>query len=133
MSTANRQAARQTTNTAVVIALAFLMLLGALALRGDLPAWLPAAYLCLSALTYLCYQADKAAARRHARRTPESRLLLLGLAGGWPGALMAQRLLRHKSSKRSFQVSFWMTVVLNCGGLFLLLSPWGAGLLPLSR
>ena len=46
-------------------------------------------------------------------RTPERTLLLLGLMGGWPGAFLAQRTLRHKSSKRAFQMKFWFTVVLN--------------------
>jgi uncharacterized membrane protein YsdA (DUF1294 family) len=49
-------------------------------------------------------------------------LLLLGLAGGWPGAFIAQRVLRHKSSKRSFQTAFWGTVALNTGLLVLLLT-----------
>jgi uncharacterized membrane protein YsdA (DUF1294 family) len=40
-------------------------------------------------------------------------LLLLGLFCGWPGGLLAQRLLRHKSSKTSFQVKFGLTVLLN--------------------
>ncbi len=46
-------------------------------------------------------------------RIPESTLLLAGLLGGWPGALLAQHLLRHKSSKPSFLAEFWATVALN--------------------
>ena len=63
---------------------------------------------------------------RNARRTPESTLHLFGLLGGWPGALAAQRLFRHKSSKASFQATYWITVVLNCAALAWLLSPYGA-------
>jgi uncharacterized membrane protein YsdA (DUF1294 family) len=39
------------------------------------------------------------------------------LLGGWPGALLAQDLFRHKTSKTVFQAMFWCTVLLNCGGL----------------
>jgi uncharacterized membrane protein YsdA (DUF1294 family) len=42
-------------------------------------------------------------------------LQFASLVGGWPGALLAQGLLRHKSKKASFQVAFWMTVVANVG------------------
>ena len=41
-------------------------------------------------------------------------------------ALAAQRLFRHKSSKASFQGTYWITVVLNCAALAWLLSPHGA-------
>ena len=44
---------------------------------------------------------------------PQGRLHLLALAGGWPGALLAQQFLRHKSAKASFRTVFWATVVLN--------------------
>ncbi len=49
----------------------------------------------------------------------------LALAGGWPGALLAQQWLRHKSAKQEFRAVFWATVVLNVAGLVLLCSPWG--------
>jgi uncharacterized membrane protein YsdA (DUF1294 family) len=37
----------------------------------------------------------------------------VGLAGGWPGALIAQRLFHHKSKKVSFQGVFWFIVGLH--------------------
>lgn len=70
-------------------------------------------YLGLSLFAFVAYAFDKSAARHGRRRTPESSLHLLGLAGGWPGALVAQQLLRHKSSKTRFIVVFWATVLLN--------------------
>ena len=70
-------------------------------------------YACASVVCYAAYALDKRAARTGRRRTPEQTLLLLGLACGWPGAFLAQRWLRHKSSKRAFQMKFWFTVVLN--------------------
>jgi uncharacterized membrane protein YsdA (DUF1294 family) len=56
-------------------------------------------------------------------------LHLLSLIGGWPGALIAQNRLRHKSRKGSFLLVFWATALLNCGGLaWLLTAPGGRAL-----
>ena len=74
---------------------------------------LGAFYACASVVCFAAYALDKRAARTGRRRTPEQTLLLLGLACGWPGAFLAQRWLRHKSSKHAFQMKFWFTVVLN--------------------
>jgi uncharacterized membrane protein YsdA (DUF1294 family) len=54
---------------------------------------------------------------------------MFGLIGGWPGALLAQRMLRHKSKKHSFQVTFWATVLANCSALAWLFSPSGTNAL----
>ncbi|MBZ2206680.1 DUF1294 domain-containing protein [Massilia soli] len=70
-------------------------------------------YACASLVCFAAYAIDKRAARTNRRRTHEQTLLLLGLACGWPGAFLAQVMLRHKSSKRAFQIKFWWTVVLN--------------------
>jgi uncharacterized membrane protein YsdA (DUF1294 family)/cold shock CspA family protein len=72
-----------------------------------------ALYAGMSVLAFLAYGFDKAAARRGRWRTSENTLHLLGLAGGWPGALLAQQLLRHKSSKPSFVAVYWLTVTAN--------------------
>ncbi|UVW27519.1 DUF1294 domain-containing protein [Massilia sp. H6] len=87
-----------------------------------LPLLVAGIYLGLSVLAFIVYAADKSAARKGLRRTPENTLHLLAVAGGWPGALVAQRVLRHKSSKRSFQNAFWVTVALNCAAAGWLLS-----------
>ena len=67
----------------------------------------------LSVITFLVYAIDKSAARQGSWRVPEKLLHLLALAGGWPGALAGQRVLRHKCSKRPFLIVFWLTVALN--------------------
>jgi uncharacterized membrane protein YsdA (DUF1294 family) len=72
-------------------------------------------YLLASGACFLLYAFDKRAARRGARRTPERTLLLLGFLCGWPGALLAQHWLRHKSAKTSFLLPFWLTVLANLG------------------
>ncbi len=87
-----------------------------------------AVYLFASVITFACYAIDKAAARHRSRRTPEWVLHALALVGGWPGALLAQRLLRHKSAKPAFQLRFWLTVCANvavCWMLALLLGSAG--------
>jgi len=72
-----------------------------------------AALVALNGVTVLAYALDKRAARRGTRRVSERTLLTLGLAGGWPGAILAQRRLRHKTRKKSFRSSFRLTVALN--------------------
>jgi uncharacterized membrane protein YsdA (DUF1294 family) len=71
-------------------------------------------YLAASAASFVVYAVDKSAARHGRWRARESTLHLLSVIGGWPGALVAQRLFRHKSRKPSFQAAFILTVVLNC-------------------
>lgn len=80
---------------------------------NKLPTYIVLGYLTLSIFTYLSYWLDKRKAQSGSWRTPESTLQLLSLLGGWPGALLAQRYLRHKSQKKSFLWQFWLTVVLN--------------------
>lgn len=93
--------------------LLFTMAYAAAALAWQLPQWIGIGYVSASVLCFIAYALDKSAARSASRRTPERTLLLLGLAGGWPGAVLAQQWLRHKSAKASFQAKFWVTVVLN--------------------
>ena len=87
------------------------------------------AYIGFSLAAFLAYAFDKSAAVAGRWRTAESTLLLLSAAGGWPGALLAQQLLRHKTSKPSFVRAFWFTVLLNAGTFV----AWHAVLRPLTR
>jgi len=56
-------------------------------------------YLILSLVTFIVYAIDKSAARKGSWRIKESTLHILAFTGGWPGALLAQKTLRHKSVK----------------------------------
>ncbi|KAM3097496.1 DUF1294 domain-containing protein [Phormidesmis sp. 146-35] len=75
--------------------------------RNPLPLIL---YPVMSLVTYSMYVDDKARAQRRDRRTPEKRLHLCELAGGWPGGFVAQKRVRHKSQKESYQFTFWTIV-----------------------
>lgn len=86
------------------------------------PQWLAAAYVGASVLAFGLYAADKSAAQRGAWRIAESTLHAVALVGGWPGALLAQQLTRHKSTKAEFRRVFWATVALNVLGFLLLAS-----------
>lgn len=70
-------------------------------------------YLVGSSITFLAYLRDKHRAVRGGWRTPEQTLHVLEFLGGWPGALVAQRVLRHKNRKLSYQVGFWLIVAVH--------------------
>lgn len=101
----------------ITIATVFVAALCALAARGMLPLAVPAVYLAASLATAVAYRIDKSAAQSGAWRTSERTLHVLALFGGWPGALIAQSVFRHKSQKASFRIVFWATVALNCAAL----------------
>ena len=83
------------------------------------------AYSAMSLATFIVYWGDKRAARRgnNTPRVSERTLHLLALACGWPGALLARQLLRHKSSKVAFVRIFWLTVALNLLGFVMIFTP----------
>ena len=111
--------------TAFITGGVFLAFVAAIVVHGRLPFFVLWLYLGMSALSIGMYALDKSAARKGGQRTPENTLHLLSLGGGWPGAMYAQQLLRHKSSKTSFRVVFWLTVIINIAALIYLLSPYG--------
>ncbi len=47
------------------------------------------------------------------RRIPEVTLLVFGVVGGWPGAIMGQQIFRHKTQKQPFKTWFLMSVVVS--------------------
>ena len=103
----------------------FLVFVAVSVLVGQLPFVVLGLYLIASTVSFVVYAYDKSAAKGNQWRIAESTLHFWSLIGGWPGALVAQKLLRHKSQKRSFQSAFMATVVLNCVGLVWLFSPLG--------
>lgn len=97
---------------AVAAAAAFLVLLVVVA-----PPLVPGVYAGASGVLFVVYYIDKTQAQRGGERVPENMLHLFAVLGGWPGALVARHLFRHKTRKQPFRTIFWVTVAMNCAGL----------------
>lgn len=76
--------------------------------------WIIGWYALASVITLAAYWRDKRAARLARRRTRERTLHLLSAFGGWPGAIVAQRLLRHKNRRKRIAL---VTAVIALGHL----------------
>ena len=72
-----------------------------------------AAYGVVSVVAFFLYWGDKRKAQAEGPRVRENILHAVELAGGWPGALIAQQVFRHKTRKVSYQVLFWVIVLLH--------------------
>jgi uncharacterized membrane protein YsdA (DUF1294 family)/cold shock CspA family protein len=70
-------------------------------------------YPTMSLLTFALYADDKSRAQQGKWRISEKTLHLCELAGGWVGGFVAQRRLRHKSRKGSYQLVFWGIVAVH--------------------
>ena len=89
----------------------------------NLSIYVGAAYLGMSIVCAGFYWHDKASAQRGEWRTSEDALIIMGVFCGWPGAIVAQQLLRHKTTKQSFRVMHWISVTFNLAILLLLGTP----------
>lgn len=67
----------------------------------------------LSPITLVAFGIDKRRSMRDGRRIPEKTLHLYAMCGGWPGALLGQRLFRHKTRKQPFVLILWSIVGLH--------------------
>lgn len=88
-------------------------------LLGRAPVSVPVAYLMLGVVSIAVYWFDKRAAETHRWRVMEKSLHLVDAIGGIAGGLVAQQLLRHKTSKQSFIV---VTVLIAVAHLAVLAS-----------
>lgn len=124
-----KKQAKNVSKFSIYLSVIFLVLMMAALVIGRIPINLVLLYLGGSTLTFLLYAYDKSKAKRGAWRTPESTLHLFALAGGWPGAAIAQQTLRHKSQKKEFRLVFWLTVIANFCALAWLMSSSGEQLM----
>ncbi len=115
--------------TSLALVTAFFAFLTGATFARRLPFAVVGLYAVTSAIAFALYAIDKSAAKHGRWRTQEMTLQFWALIGGWPGAIVAQTLLRHKTKKLSFQIVFWIMVVLNGGALLWALSPTGAPIL----
>ena len=83
--------------------------IGSLFTSSPLAMW----FLLINMLTLVMYGADKMAARKGMRRVPEATLLVFGVTGGWPGAIVGQQLFRHKTQKQPFKTYFFLSIVVS--------------------
>ena len=70
-------------------------------------------FLLVNVLTVVIYGVDKLAACKGWRRVPEITLLVFGVVGGWPGAIVGQQCFRHKTQKQPFKTYFVISVIVN--------------------
>jgi len=113
----SKEATKRNGSFAFFVPIIFSVFLGVSALTNNIEFLVFPFYVANSLLTFILYAVDKSAAQNGTWRTQESTLHLFSLAGGWPGAMIAQQTLRHKSKKQPFRTVFWVTVMLNIGGL----------------
>jgi uncharacterized membrane protein YsdA (DUF1294 family) len=90
---------------------------------GYTPALIGLIYFSASLVSFALYAKDKKAAKKGAWRVQENTLHLSALVGGWPGAILGQQLLRHKTQKTSFRLVFAISLLLNISLLAWLHSP----------
>ncbi|HEX4501929.1 MAG TPA: DUF1294 domain-containing protein [Scandinavium sp.] len=93
--------------------LCYLLLILAAAGSVYLPHPLATWFISANLLTLLIYGVDKLAACKSWRRIPETTLLLFGVVGGWPAAILGQQLFHHKKQKQPFRTYFYTSVVAN--------------------
>ncbi|GFE69875.1 DUF1294 domain-containing protein [Chroococcus sp. FPU101] len=114
-----RRQKKQTTSNVLFLGLNVLFLsalpvLGAFQLALKTANLLPLfLYPMMSVITFALYANDKARAKQNQWRIPENSLHLVELMGGWLGGYIAQRVIRHKNKKISYQLVFWAIVVLH--------------------
>ncbi len=103
--------------TLIILSLFFIFILWVAHFKWGITIFAPTYITVISAITFIMYAWDKQKAKQSVNkkvsRTSERTLHLLALCGGWPGALIAQQLLRHKSQKKRFITVLWVCILLT--------------------
>jgi len=107
----------------------FMMIVLVLVLFNRFPLFVLYLYSILSIVSIAFYQIDKFAAQQGHWRTTEKFLQLLSLIGGWPGAIVMQQLLKHKSKKLSFRLKHFVMVAINLLRFYWMLTGQGQSII----
>ncbi len=79
--------------------------------------WVVAVYLLLTIIasigSFVAYGIDNRRAAKGRRRVSQRTLHGLALVGGWPGAVLGQRVFGHKTQKLTFRLAHWLIVLLH--------------------
>jgi len=105
----------------IVFLITFTLTLLFLVFYKTLPSTILVYYFIFGLITFFLYAKDKQASRTNSWRVSENTLHLVSLLGGWTGATLAQKYLRHKTKKKIFQTLFIITIFLNLSILSTLL------------
>ena len=100
----------------MIVVLFFCFGLGLLFLERDLDVLFIGSYLLLSLVAFIFYGVDKRNAIKDRWRVSEKTLHFWAVIGGWPGALIAQKIFSHKTQKRSFIMMLWLSIIANISG-----------------
>ncbi|MCF6244672.1 MAG: DUF1294 domain-containing protein [Sulfurovum sp.] len=106
----------------ILFTLLFTLALLALVWTKLLPSAVLVYYVILGLITFFMYKKDKNASLSNSWRVSEKTLHLLSLLGGWIGAVIAQKYIRHKTQKRVFKIIFFITIFINLTLLAVLLA-----------
>lgn len=67
----------------------------------------------INLITFIAYGIDKKAAITKTWRIPEKDLHTLEFLGGWIGAFVGQKFFRHKTVKKSYQITYKIMIILE--------------------
>ena len=68
-------------------------------------------FITINIVTFFVYALDKYKAIKHHRRISEKSLFKLSLLGGFVGAYLSMNIFRHKVSKGSFMIRYYLIVL----------------------
>ena len=75
----------------------------------------------INLFTFFAYGRDKYCAKKGLWRIPELQLHTLELLGGTIGAILGQKIFRHKHKKKSYMATFFATIFIQTGFIIYIL------------
>ncbi len=77
------------------------------------PLFIVSIYTGMSLLCFILFFIDKKLAEANKWRIEEFYLHIVELLGGWPGALLGQKYIRHKTQKTQYKIILWIIIILH--------------------